>query len=78
VLHTEIAIRFSSFGKMATICTSLARSEWSAFPLQALAELLAEHGYIYVDAKALDEPYDGKLKGLHDRANWFVRFFDYL
>jgi|SRR5215472_2452409 len=78
----KIAIRFSTFGKMATIHTNSAASDLNKYPVARLAELLEQHGFRYIPAESLGERYDGKLKGL-DRslggeATWWYRFFDYM
>jgi hypothetical protein len=74
----KIAIRFSTFGKMATVHTNSAASDLRKYPVDRLARLLEQHGFQYIDAPSLGEPYDGKLNGLGADATWWFRFFDYM
>lgn len=78
----KIAIRFSTFGKMATIHTNSAASDLRRYPVARLAELLKQAGFQYIPAESLAERYDGKLKGLDQsvggEATWWYRFFDYM
>jgi hypothetical protein len=54
----KIAIRFSNFGKMATVHTNSVASDLHQYPVDQLAELLERHGFRYIPAEALGEPYD--------------------
>src|ERR1700722_17124900 len=78
----KIAIRFSTFGKMATIHTNSAASALDKYPVARIADLLVQHGFQYIPAEALGERYDGKLKGLDrsvaSEATWWYRFFEYM
>jgi hypothetical protein len=74
----KIAIRFSSFGRMATIHTNSRQSDLGRYPVDRLAELLEEHGFVYVPAAALDEPYDGVVPNVPKDFTWGTRYFDYL
>jgi hypothetical protein len=74
----KIAIRFSTFGKMATVHTNSTASDLRRYPVDRLAQLLEQYGFQYVDAHSLGEPYDGRLKGLGSSASWWCRFFDYM
>jgi hypothetical protein len=78
----KIAIRFSTFGKMATVHTNSAASDLGKYPVARLAELLEQHGFHYVPVDSLGERYDGKLKGLDlsvgGEPTWWYRFFDYM
>jgi len=78
----KIAIRFSAFGKMATIHTNSTASDVQKYPVAQLAKLLEQHGFEYIPAEFLNEPYDGKLKalghGLGMDCTWWCRFFDYM
>jgi hypothetical protein len=82
VMVFKIGIRFSTFGKMATIHTNSAASDLSKYPLARLAELIEKQGFQYIPVEALNEPYDGKLKRLDQslgaEATWWYRFFDYM
>jgi hypothetical protein len=74
----EIAIRFSSFGRMATIHTNSSLSDLGCSPVDQLAALLGEHGFVHVPVAALAQPYDGKNLGLGANFTWWDRFFDYV
>jgi hypothetical protein len=74
----KIAIRFSTFGRMATVHTNSAASDLRNYPVGRLARLLEQHGFHYIDAQSLGERYNGKLKGLGGDATWWFRFFDYM
>lgn len=74
----KLAIRFSSFGRMATIHTNSARSDLGRYPVDRLATLLDEHGFVYIPAEALTEPYDGVLPNVPADFTWWLRFFDYM
>jgi hypothetical protein len=78
VMVFKIALRFSTFGGMATVHTNSAASDLRNYPVDRLARLLERHGFQYIDAQSLGEPYDGKLKGLGGEATWWFRFFDYM
>lgn len=78
----KIAIRFSTFGKMATIHTNSVASDLGRYPIARLAELLETNGFQYIPAESLGERYDGRLKWLDKSvggdATWWYRFFDYM
>lgn len=74
----KIAIRFSTFAKMATIHTNSVKSDLRNYPVDRLAKLLLESGFQFIDAASLRESYDGKLKWLGSEATWWGRFFDYM
>jgi hypothetical protein len=78
----KLAIRFSTFGKMAAIHTNSTASDLGKYPVARLAELLEQHGFKYIPAELLAARYDGKLKGLNQsvggEATWWYRFFDYM
>jgi hypothetical protein len=78
----KIAIRFSTFAKMATIHTNSAASDLGRYPVTRLAELLEKTGFQYIPAESLAERYDGTLQWLDQRvggaATWWYRFFDYM
>jgi hypothetical protein len=74
----KIAIRFSAFGRMATIYTNSAQSDLKRYPVERLAALLEDHGFVYVPAEALAEPYDGLTPNMPPDFTWGLRFFDYL
>jgi hypothetical protein len=74
----KIAIRFSSFGRMATIHTNSALSDLGRYPVERLAALLEEYGFVYIPAEALAEPYDGVMPDVPADFTWWFRFFDYM
>lgn len=78
----KIAVRFSTFGKMATVHTNSVASDLRRYPVNRLAELLGKYGFQYIPAESLAERYDGKLKWLDQsvggEATWWFRFFDYM
>ncbi|MFL5329110.1 MAG: hypothetical protein ACJ8C4_09345 [Gemmataceae bacterium] len=78
----KIAIRFSTFGRMATIHTNSAASDLGNYPVARLADLLGQNGFQYIPAESLAERYDGRLKQLDQwvggEATWWYRFFDYM
>jgi hypothetical protein len=50
-----IAIRLSTFGKMATIPTHSAASDRNKYPVTRLAELLEPHGFRSIPVESLGE-----------------------
>ena len=74
----KIALRFSTFGRMATVRTNSAASDLGECAVTRLVSLFGAHGFCYVDPQSLSEPYDGELKGLGGEATWWHRFFDYM
>ena len=78
VMVFKVAIRFSSFGRLATIHTNSALSDLGRYPVDRLAELLEVHGFVYVPHEALAEPYDGVLPNMPADYTWWLRFFDYI
>jgi hypothetical protein len=78
VYAPEIAIRFSNFGKLYSITSSMPEL-LARYPLEKIRALIESHGWIYVPADQLDEVYDGKNAALRNGVNtWWIRFFDYL
>jgi hypothetical protein len=82
VMVVKITIRFSTFGKMATMHTNSTASDLDKYPMARLANVLEQHGFHYIPAESLSERYNGKLKGLDQsvggEATWWYRFFDYM
>ncbi|MFO0803741.1 MAG: hypothetical protein U0791_11565 [Gemmataceae bacterium] len=82
VMVFKIALRFSSFGKMATVHTNSAASDLALYPVAQLEQILEKAGFQFIPAESLSERYDGKLKGLGhlfgSKATWWYRFFDYM
>lgn len=68
-------IRFSNFGDMATV------SEDEPLPEEmkrVIINLFAKHGYVYVPATVLDQPYTGANPGVTGIENWWIRYFDWV
>jgi hypothetical protein len=68
-------IRFSNFGDMTTV------SEDEPVPealLKVVVELLVTHGYVYIPASVLEQPYTGKNPGVTGIRNWWIRYFDWV
>src|SRR5262249_41989412 len=74
----KMAIRFSSFGRMATIHTNSALSDLGRYPEDRLAALLAEDGCVSIPGEALVEQYDGVMPNVSADFTWWLRFFDYM
>jgi hypothetical protein len=67
--------RFSNFGKMVTV------SEDESVPkemLSTMKELFSRHGYVYVPASILDQPYTGRNPGVTGIRTWWIRYFDWV
>jgi hypothetical protein len=68
-------IRFSNFGDMATV------SDDDPVPEPTMAvvlEMLAQHGYVYVPAAVLAQPYTGSNPGVTGIDTWWIRYFDWV
>jgi hypothetical protein len=75
---SEIAIRFSNFGRLYTIHSAMPEMP-TGYPLDRIRAVVERHGWTYVPADELQEIYDGKNRVLRDGRNtWWIRFFDYL
>jgi hypothetical protein len=68
-------IRFSNFGNMATVSEDEPVSEEL---MRAIVELLEKHGYVYVPAAVLDQPYTGENPGVTGIRTWWIRYFDWV
>lgn len=68
-------IRFSKFGDMVTVADDEPIPEAL---LGTIRELLEEHGYVYVPAQVLDQPYTSEESEVGDIDTWWLRYFDYL
>lgn len=74
----EIGIRFSNFGKLYTIHSTLA-SNVQKYDIDALQKIVDKYGWTFVPAFELDSPYDGIHQGFKEsNASWWIRFFDYI
>lgn len=68
-------IRFSNFGDMATIS---ADEPVPTALMEAVVKLLDKHGYVYVPASILEQPYTGRNPGVTGISNWWIRYFDWV
>ena len=79
----EIGIRFSNFGRLFTIHSAFDKIP-KKYPVQEIQEIVEAHGWIFIPADKLKEPYDGvnvRLRdymGLGNKVTWWIRFFDYI
>src|SRR5262245_8141205 len=75
---SEIAIRFSNFGRLCTIHSAIP-SRLSRYPVDQIRRLVERHGWTYVPADQLDEVYDGQNEVLRNGRNtWWIRFLGYV
>lgn len=68
-------IRFSNFGDMATV------REDEPVPKRIMATIvdqLQKHGYVYVPASILEQPYTGTNPGVTGIRSWWIRYFDWV
>lgn len=76
VIHYRyrICIRFSWFGGMFTIWGE----NTAEYDTSETIRILSDHGYTFVPASELDEPYDGVNEPYERELTWWVRYFDWL
>lgn len=74
LLSYRICVRFSWFADMFTVFGD----KLSDFDLQAVKDFLEKHGYVYVPANELEQPYDGVNVPYEAELTWWTRYFDYL
>jgi len=73
-----LCIRFSNFGKLFTVWSSL-DSIPSEYPLADIVVRVEGFGWRYVPVEELDEPYDGRNERLRGaNTSWWARFFDWV
>ena len=79
VADINCAVRFSNFGRLATICFE---EQCRGDVPKGIKEDQSTAGFIYIPADELDIPYDGAFKdfiGEDDNYwTWWVRYFDYI
>lgn len=73
-LSYRVCIRFSWFGGLFSIYGE----DIDEYNTTEAIHVLRGHGYTYVSAAELDEPYDGVNKPYESGLTWWVRYFDYL
>ena len=79
-------VRFSNFGDMVSIGLSQAGEMMPEVPLdhiqqtmlRTILEVLEKHGYVYVPAEVLLQPYTGQHRGVTGIRNWWIRYFDWV
>ena len=72
------AVRFSNFGRLATICFEEQCNERVAMGIK---EDLSTEGFIYLPSRELDIQYDGAFdafKADPSYSTWWIRYFDYI
>ncbi|MBD2102670.1 hypothetical protein [Leptolyngbya sp. FACHB-261] len=77
VILTVLAIRFSAFGKLFTVWSNSTKEKVNRNLIDEVVATLQDHGYVYVDADALQESYTGSHTDFKD-TTWWLRFFDYI
>lgn len=81
VADINCAVRFSNFGRLATICFEEQCTEGAP---GGIKEELSAEGFIYLPASDLDIDYDGrfeefkKVLGNESIPTWWIRYFDYI
>jgi hypothetical protein len=70
-----VLVRFSNFGDMATFAEEVAVPDQLR---QALLRMFEKHGYIYVPAEVLEQPYSGSNPGVTGIRDWWIRYFDWV
>lgn len=68
-------IRFSNFGDMVTVGDDEPIPEPT---MHVIRELFSRHGYVYVPAVVLAEPYTGSNPGVTGIDTWWIRYFDWV
>lgn len=76
-LYVAVGIRFSAFGRLATVWSSSQTEAPPSSVVSGIAAELQSHGYRFVSLDALEEPYTGTNRHLQSLASWWRRFFDY-
>lgn len=85
-LVPNIAIRFSAFGRLATVYSGNSDERDLMRHEPRLAQLVTKHGFDYIPESVLREPYPGhelrKGRAWQGRTwtgwTWWTRFFDHL
>ncbi len=81
IVHSEddhTHVRFSNFGRMATVFGVNDSEQVPADLLATIVRLFDKHGYVYIPPNELDLRYTkpaGLAIGIRD---WFYRYFEYL
>ena len=71
-------VRFSNFGNMVSVFDVFEDQPVTENMLEIIKKLLEKHGYIYVPASILGQPYTGRNPGVTGIRNWGIRFFDWV
>jgi hypothetical protein len=78
VILSNVAIRFSGFGRLVTVWGNVPESLPSDTLKTALATVLEARGYKYIPEIALEEAYQGHNQHEAQIDTWWSRFFDYV
>ena len=70
-----VLVRFSNFGDMVTFEEEVDVPDHLR---QALLGMFEKHGYVYVPADVLGEPYSGSNPGVTGIRDWWIRYFDWV
>jgi hypothetical protein len=70
------SLRVSNFGSLATVTDE--DDCLDAVSRSRLLDTLAAHGYTFIPADILDQPYDGTNPGVTGFRTWWCRYFDWL
>jgi hypothetical protein len=68
-------VRFSNFGDMVAVSDNEPVPERT---MRVFQDLFARHGYVYVPATVLAEPYTGGNPGVTGIDSWWIRYFDWV
>ena len=74
-------VRFSAFGRLATVLSLDGWLEQHGVELSAIATVLERHGFPFVGRSEADVPYDGpnsKALSMDPDLTWWSRYFDYI
>lgn len=77
VILTQLAIRFSAFGRLVTVWGNVPEAPISDRVRASLESALSQAGYVPVPCDALDSPYTGIHKFAAEIKTWWACYFDY-
>lgn len=76
-IDTVLAVRFSAFGNLFTVWSACSSEQLPPSVVEQVIKTTENHGFIYVNADELNEPYTGQHEGFKTMS-WWIRFFDYI
>lgn len=79
--YTIFAVRFSAFGNLFTVWGNSPTNQVNKELISKVISIAQEHGFVYIDAVSLDEPYSGESTTFMEDVRvptWWGRFFDCL